>query len=97
MLFGNINKGIEEYRATPDAILVDVRELDEFAYGHIAGAVNIPLPKIAEIACSKDTAIFLYCLRGSRSMKAARILKKKGFMRVRSIGGIKGYKGLVER
>ena len=37
MLFGNIRKGLEEYRATPGAVLVDVREADEFRAGHIPG------------------------------------------------------------
>ena len=31
ILFGNIHKGLEEYRSTPGAILVDVREAEEFA------------------------------------------------------------------
>ena len=43
ILFGNINRGLEEYHATPGAILVDVREVDEFASGHIPNAVNAPL------------------------------------------------------
>ena len=43
ILFGNINKGLEEYRATSGAILVDVREADEFRSGHIPSAVNVPL------------------------------------------------------
>ena len=39
-LFGNINKGLVEYKNTPGALLVDVREVDEFASGHIPGAIN---------------------------------------------------------
>ena len=35
ILFGNINKGLEEYQSTRGAILVDVREVDEFRTGHI--------------------------------------------------------------
>ena len=35
ILFGNIDRGLEEYHATPGAILVDVREVDEFASGHM--------------------------------------------------------------
>jgi len=42
-MFENINKGLEEFKSTPGAVLVDVRELDEFASGHIPGAVNLPL------------------------------------------------------
>ena len=39
-LFGNINKGLMECKNTPGALLVDVRETDEFASGHIPGAIN---------------------------------------------------------
>ena len=96
ILFGNINRGLEAYRATSDAILVDVREADEFASGHIPNAVNEPLSTINNTALPKDAPLFLYCLRGSRSKRAAGILKKMGYT-VKSIGGISGYKGTTER
>ena len=95
-LFGNINRGLEEYRATPGAILVDVREADEFASGHILGAVNAPLSTLNRNTLPKEAALFLYCLRGTRSRRAARILKQMGYT-VKSIGGISGYKGPIER
>ena len=96
ILFGNINNGLEEYRAASGAILVDVREADEFASGHIPGAVNAPLSTISQTVLPKDAPLFLYCLRGSRSKRAAKILKQMGYT-VKSIGGISGYKGEVER
>ena len=109
-MFDNINKGLEEYKSTPGAVLVDVREPDEFASGHIPGAVNLPLSGIQNIsasagvqsvfegsAVSKDTVMFIYCLRGSRSMRAAGILKKMGYRNVKSIGGIKQYQGEIEK
>ena len=96
ILFGNINRGLETYRATSGAILVDVREADEFATGHIPGAVNAPLSTISNTTLPKDAPLFLYCLRGSRSKRAAGILKKMGYT-VKSIGGIGGYKGTIER
>ena len=65
ILFGNINRGLEECRAASGSILVDVREADEYASGHIPNAVNEPLYK----------PLFLYCLRGTRSKRAARILR----------------------
>ena len=95
-LFGNINKGLDEYRQTPNALLVDVREADEYKAGHIPGAINLPLSAIADTALPKDRTIFLYCLRGTRSRRAAGILKKMG-CNVKSIGGIAGFKGTVER
>ena len=96
ILFGNINRGLEEYHATPGAILVDVREADEFAAGHIPEAVNAPLSTISNTVLPKNTPLFLYCLRGSRSKRAAGMLKQMGYT-VRSIGGISGYKGTIER
>lgn len=96
ILFGNINKGIEEYRKASDALLVDVREADEFRNGHIPGAVNEPLSGIANTALPKDKPLYLYCLRGTRSKRAACILKKMGYT-VKSIGGISAYKGTIER
>ena len=92
ILFGDINRGLRECQSTPGSILVDVRERAEFASGHIAGAVNEPLSSIHKTSLPKDAPIFLYCLRGSRSRKAAGILKKMGYMKVKSIGGINGYK-----
>ena len=89
----NINDGIETCRNTPGAVLVDVREADEYGSGHVPGAVNIPLSVIGQITYPKDTPLFLYCLRGARSAKAAKILRQMGYREVYSIGGINRYAG----
>ena len=96
MLFGNIHKGLEVYKTTPGAILVDVRETDEYASGHIPGAANVPLSVITSTVIPKDAPLFLYCLRGTRSKRTEKILKKMGYAQVKSIGGIAGYKGQLE-
>ncbi len=93
LLFGNINRGLAEYGSVPGAVLVDVREAEEFAAGHIPGAVNLPLSRIKTVALPKDTPLFLYCLRGSRSLRAMGVLKRMGYTNLRSIGGINTYKG----
>lgn len=95
ILFGNINKGLEECRSTSGATLVDVREADEFKSGHIPGATNVPLSIINQSTPPRNAPLFLYCLRGTRSKRAAGILKKAGYT-VKSIGGISGYKGQLE-
>ena len=95
--FNDINKSMEEYKNTAGAALIDVREADEFRGGHIPGAVNIPLSTIGSITLPKDTPLFIYCLSGMRSKKAADILKQKGYNFAKSIGGIKSYKGAVEK
>ncbi len=91
----DINKFVEEYKAAPGAILVDVREKDEFASGHIPGAVNIPLSVISQCDLPKEAPLYSYCLRGSRSKKAVSILSEMGYD-ARSIGGIRHYKGIRE-
>lgn len=92
----DINAGVEEYKKTDRAILVDVREADEFASGHIPGAVNHPLSQIASIGDripDRDRPVFVYCLSGGRSGKAAGRMQKQGFKNVKNIGGIADYRG----
>ena len=96
-LFGKnrIDEALLECRNTPGAVLLDVREADEFRTGHIPGAVNVPLSRIDAIDVPKDRPLYVYCLRGTRSRKAVNILKQMGYT-ARSIGGITGYKGPLE-
>ncbi|MBO6158309.1 MAG: rhodanese-like domain-containing protein [Firmicutes bacterium] len=44
-----------------------------------------------QVVLEKDRPLFLYCLRESRSLRAAGILKKMGYTHVKSIGGINRY------
>ena len=83
----------------PGEIFVDVREADEYASGHIPGAVNLPLSTLvrADLPWKKDAVLLVYCLGGSRSSRAVRFLKKQGYVNVRNIGGIRSYRGKVER
>ena len=61
-LFVDINAGVEEYRNKPDAILVDMREKDEYEAGHIPEAVNVPLSAIQKVGLPKSAPLFVYCL-----------------------------------
>ena len=51
---------------------------------------------ISQTALPKDAPLFLYCLRGTRSKRAAGILKGMDYQ-AKSIGGISRYKGTIER
>ena len=44
--------GVREFIKTPDAVLLDVRTLEEYAGGHIPSAKNLPLDRISEISNS---------------------------------------------
>ena len=95
----DINAGVEEYQKTPHAKLIDVREEDEYAAGHIPASINIPLSKIesaqGEIT-DLDTPLFVYCRSGNRSGQAVAWLKQAGYSKVKNIGGIANYSGKTE-
>lgn len=95
----DINAGVEEYQKTPRAKLIDVREEDEYAAGHIPASINIPLSKIesaqGEIT-DLDTPLFVYCRSGNRSGQAVDWLKQAGYRKVKNIGGIANYNGKTE-
>ncbi len=92
----SINSAVEECRNTSGAVLLDVREAEEFHSGHIPGAVNVPLSEINTIRVPRTSTLFVYCLRGTRSKRAVNILKRMGY-NARSIGGIVSYKGQAEQ
>lgn len=92
----NINQGIEEYRKTQGAVLLDVRTPGEYAEGHIENSVNLPVQEIdgaGERLPDKNAALFVYCHSGVRSAHAVRLLKKMGYANVNDIGGILSYRG----
>ena len=96
----DINKGVEEYRKTKGAVLIDVRTEEEFLYGHIESSLNIPLQSIdntLKIIKDKNAPIFVYCRSGGRSSQAASILKNIGYTNINDIGGIMSYKGAIVR
>ena len=95
----DLSQGYAEYRATPGALLLDVRTPEEYREGHLPGSQNIPLPfldRVGEVAKQKAAPLFVYCLSGSRSGQAVRILSSMGYTSVKNIGGIAGYQGKVE-
>jgi rhodanese-related sulfurtransferase len=84
-----------KYKATANAILLDVRTVEEVANGKIASAKNIVWDDA--FATKLDTLahqpLFVYCGSGIRSAKAAKILKEKGYEEVYELeGGIKAWK-----
>ena len=74
------------------AVVLDVRELFEYASGHIQNAVSLPSRTVAEQAAAllpdKDAKILVYCLSGGRSSVAAHQLVRLGYTDVYDFGGI---------
>ncbi len=71
-------------------LLVDVRTPEEFASGHIAGAVNIPVDELAQRLSEvpQDKPVVLYCRSGNRSGQAAQMLDQAGYTQIYDLGGI---------
>jgi len=62
--------------------VVDVRTPEEYAAGHVPGAVNVPYDQMARRSAElgpPTTPLLLYCHSGRRSGIAAQVLKEKGF------------------
>ena len=77
----------------PDnAVLLDVRQADEFNAGHIDGAVLVPHDTIAEkigaVVPDKNTPVYVYCRSGRRSAIAVEAMKKLGYTDLTDLGGM---------
>lgn len=91
-------KGADERLAqNPNALLVDVREDDEFRTEHVKGATHIGKGvierDIEKLVPEKDRELLLYCGGGYRSALAADVLQQMGYTNVWSVdGGFKAYR-----
>ena len=84
---------------SPDLILIDVREEEEFVISSIHKALSFPLseiqrgdaiPKLQKLA--KDKKVYLYCKTGKRSLSALKILNNYGIQGVNLDGGIDAWR-----
>lgn len=68
--------------------LIDVREIDEYESGHIAGAINIPLSEfLNRVSELPNETIYLICRSGGRSMQACEICVDLGKSDVVNVAG----------
>ena len=84
-----------------DYIILDVRREDEFASGHIPGAINIAnesigTDEIPELP-DKNQLILVYCRSGNRSKQASRKLVNLGYTNIVEFGGILDWTGEIEK
>lgn len=91
----NMMKDEENY------IILDVRRPDEYAEGHIPGAINVPNEEIGSAEISelpdKSQLILVYCRSGRRSKEAAEKLVKLGYTNIVEFGGILDWKGEIQK
>lgn len=76
------------------ALLLDVRTPEEYAEGHLPGALNIPVDQVAkrlDEVGPKDKPVVVYCRSGRRSGLAAVTLEKAGFQSVHDLGAMSAW------
>lgn len=86
---------VAELKAASDAgkvpILVDVRNPDEFASGHAVGAINLPLPDLAQLMpkleAYKGQTVYVICRSGARSATACKAMIPAGYQAINVEGG----------
>lgn len=73
------------------ALVLDVREADEFAQGHLQGARHVPLSQLStrlkELEKFRDKPVLVVCERGRRANAAAKLLKAQNFTTLNVLKG----------
>jgi rhodanese-related sulfurtransferase len=73
----------------PQLFVLDVRTSQEYAEGHVPGAINIPHDQVASRLAEvpKDKDVVIYCRSGRRAALAAEVLESKGYSRLSHLDG----------
>ncbi len=98
----SMENGLKMFSESENAVLLDVRRIDEYNAGHIPGSILLTNETITQesaekILPSKTAKIFVYCRSGRRSKEAAQKLASYGYENVIEIGGILDYSGKLEK
>ena len=92
-----MQEALEMMEKEENYIILDVRTHEEFAAGHIPGAIVIPNETIGTVEIpqlpDKDQLIMVYCRSGNRSKQASDKLVKLGYTNIVEFGGIIDWPG----
>ena len=96
-----MSEAVKMMETEKNYIILDVRRADEFAEGHIPGAINVAnevigTEEIPELP-DKSQLILVYCRSGRRSKEASEKLVKLGYTNIVEFGGINDWKGEIEK
>lgn len=97
----SIDEAAKLMKGEKNYIILDVRRPDEYAEGHIPGAINLPNEEIGSSDIrklpDKSQLILVYCRSGKRSKEASEKLVRLGYSNIVEFGGILDWKGEIER
>jgi len=95
----SMQEAIELMETEKDAVILDVRTVQEYAAGHIPGAIVIPNETIGTQELSqlpdKEQLIMVYCRSGNRSKQASGKLAQLGYTNIVEFGGIIDWPGEI--
>ena len=95
----SMKEAIALMESEEDYLILDVRTAEEYAAGHIPGAVNLPNEDISaqtvSILPEPSQLILVYCRSGNRSKQASRKLAQLGYGNVVEFGGINSWPGQI--
>lgn len=100
MAFEHINiRQIVTVALSKNAIIIDVRKLEDFQQGHIPMAIHLPLEQIQrrQVTLPKGKTLIVYCETGGASVQAARVLDELGYNVMNCVGGLRNYKGSLTK
>lgn len=87
----DISASALQERSVQEVLILDVRSAEEYAEGHVPGAVNIPhdelADRIAEVDADKGDPVVVYCERGMRAGWAASTLLDAGYSEILHLEG----------
>ena len=97
----SMDEAVKMMKDEKNYIILDARRPDEFAEGHIPGAINVPNEEIGTTEPpelpDKSQLILVYCRSGRRSKEASEKLVKLGYTNIVEFGGILNWKGEIEK
>ena len=93
--FENINVGQIQSELEKGTTLVDIRNKEAFASGHIKGGINIPIRSLAFKLnlIDKSKPVMIICYVGGSSVTAAKFLSKAGYQVKNVVGGMQAWTG----
>lgn len=86
-----IEQFLKIYKTVP---IIDIRRIESFNNGHIDGARNIPFEQLIiapEKYLEKNKIYYIYCQKGTKSIKACQILGKQGYVIYNILGGYESW------
>ena len=90
---------IFKYMGNENVMIIDLRDKEDYKKGHIPTAVNIPYEDLEDKKnnLNRSNILIFYCDRGNISLMAARDLMKDGYNMKSLYGGLRAYRGKLER